>query len=262
MDSLRVAGVADDSIRKLVQVAPDAAGGIDPASDDDGFRAPPTPRAPNRRGMNTFAWNMRYPDASTFQGMILWAASTQGPPAPPGTYSIRLTVSGKPIATESFRLLPDPRSKGVTNADYAEQFALLTRIRDRFTETNDAVKTIRYIKRELADRRRRIAADRQATFGTAAMALEQALSQVEDSLYQTRNRSGQDPLNYPIRLNDKLAGVGDSAATGPYAPTSQQIAVRDELVSQINTELAKLKAIWDTDLPAFNKLAAGVPVVK
>src|SRR5205823_5614607 len=187
MDSLRTAGLAEDSISKLVRVATDAAGGIDPASDDDGFRAPPTPRAPNRRGMNTFAWNMRYPDASTFQGMILWAASVQGPMSPPGSYAIRLTVNGRPIATESLRLLPDPRSKGVTTADYAEQFALLTRIRDRFTETNDAVKTIRYIKRELDDRRRRIAADRQATFGTAATALEQALSQVEDSPHPPRH---------------------------------------------------------------------------
>ena len=247
MDSLRVAGVADDSIRKLVQVAPDAAGGIDPASDDDGFRAPPTPRAPNRRGMNTFAWNTRYPDASTFQGMILWAASTQGPPAPPGTYSIRLTVSGKPIATESFRLLPDPRSKGVTNA-----------------ETNDAVKTIRYIKRELADRRRRIAADRQATFGTAAMALEQALSQVEDSLYQTRNRSGQDPLNYPIRLNNKLGALMGVVGSSDGRPTQQSYSVFTELSHQLDRELQTMKRSVDTGLPRINSMLreAGLPPIE
>jgi hypothetical protein len=85
---------------------------------------------------------MRYPDASIFQGMILWAAGTQGPLAPPGAYNVRLTVNGKTVGTEAFRLIPDPRSKGVAAADYAEQFALLIKIRDRFTETNDAVKTI------------------------------------------------------------------------------------------------------------------------
>ncbi|MBW8839158.1 MAG: hypothetical protein JF602_04795, partial [Gemmatimonadetes bacterium] len=90
MDSLRATGLAEDSIKKLVRVATDAPGGIDPAGDDE-FRAPPTPRAPNRAGMNTFTWNMRYPDASSFQVMILWAAGTQGPMAPPGTYSVRMT---------------------------------------------------------------------------------------------------------------------------------------------------------------------------
>ena len=85
---------------------------------------------------------------------------------------------------------------------------------------------------------------------------------VEEALYQTKNKSSQDPLNFPIRLNDKLAGVGDSAALGNFPPTAQQVAVRDELFKAIDEQLAKLKAIWDTDLPAFNKLAASVPAVK
>lgn len=71
-----------------------------------------------------------------------------------------------------------------------------------------------------------------------------------------------DPLNYPIRLNDKLAGVGDSASAGSFAPTAQQIAVRDELVAQIDAQLATLKAIWDKDLPELNKLVKDLPAVK
>ena len=263
MDSLRAAGLAEDSIKKLVRVAPDAAGGIEPAGDDD-FRAPPAPRAPNRAGMNTFNWNMRYPDASSFQGMILWAAGVQGPMAPPGTYSVRLTVNGKPIGTESFRLLPDPRSKGVTTADYAEQFALLTKIRDRFSETNDAVKTIRHVKRELEDRRKRIAANAQASFATAATALEQALSQVEDSLYQTKNRSGQDPLNYPIRLNNKIGALMGVVGSADGRPTQQSYAVFTELSRQLDQELAVLKRTLDSGLPRVNALlrGAGLPVIE
>jgi hypothetical protein len=264
MDSLRVAGIAEDSIQKLVRVATDAAGGIEPASDDEGFRVPPTPRAPNRRGVNSFSWNMRYPDASSFQGMILWAASVQGPLAPPGTYAIRLTVNGKPIGTESFKLIPDPRSKGVTSADYAEQFALLTKIRDRFSETNDAVKTIRYVKRELSDRQKRLAADRQAAFGTTATALEQALSQVEDSLYQTKNRSGQDPLNYPIRLNNKIGALMGVVASADGRPTQQSYAVLTELSRELDRELAILKQTLSTGLPRVNSMLrdAGLPPVE
>jgi hypothetical protein len=263
MDSLRAAGLAEDSIQKLVRVAADAPGGA-ANSDDDGFRAPPTPRAPNRRGVNTFSWNMRYPDASTFQGMILWAAGTQGPLAPPGAYNVRLTVNGKTAGTEAFRLIADPRSKGVTSADYAEQFALLIKIRDRFTETNDAVKTIRYVKRQLDDRGNHIAADRRASFGTVAKALEQALSQVEDSLYQTKNRSGQDPLNYPIRLNNKIGALMGVVGSADGRPTQQSYAVFTELSRQLDGELATLKQTLDAGLPRVNGMLrdAGLPPVE
>jgi len=254
MDSLRAAGLAEDSIRKLVRVATDAPGGIQPASDEEGFRAPPTPRASNRRGVNNFAWNMRYPDASSFRGMILWAASTQGPMAPPGTYSVRLSVNGKPVGTESFKLIPDPRSKGVTSTDYAEQFALLTKIRDRFSETNDAVKTIRHVKSELESRRGRMPTGQQASFGTAATALEQALSQIEDSLYQTRNRSGQDPLNYPIRLNNKIGALMGVVGSADGQPTQQSYAVFNDLSRQLDQELAILKRTLDTGLPRVNAM--------
>jgi len=263
MDSLRAAGIAEDSVKKLVRVATDAPGGIDPAGDDD-FRTPPAPRAPNRLGMNTFNWNMRYPDASSFQGMILWAAGVQGPMAPPGAYSVRLTVNGKPIGTEAFRLIPDPRSKGITTSDYAEQFALLTKIRDRFSETNDAVKTIRHVKRELEDRRKRIAADRQASFGAVATALEQALSQVEDSLYQTKNRSGQDPLNYPIRLNNKIGALMGVVGSADGRPTQQSYSVFTELSRELDQELAVLKRTLDSGLPRVNAMlgGAGLPAIE
>jgi hypothetical protein len=128
---------------------------------------------------------------------------------------------------------------------------------------NEKITKIRDVRKQLADIKKRVGKEKESKpIVDAANDLDKKMTAVEEALYQTKNKSSQDPLNYPIRLNDKLAGVGDSAATGPYPPTAQQIAVRDELVAQINIELAKLKAIWDTDLPAFNKLAVGVPVVK
>ena len=97
----------------------------------------------------------------------------------------------------------------------------------------------------------------------AANDLDKKITAIEETLYQTKNHSPEDPLNFPIKLNDKLAGVGDSAALGFNVPTAQQIAVRDELVSQIDAELAKLQTIWNSDLPAFNKLVRdqNVPAV-
>jgi hypothetical protein len=262
-DSLRTAGFSDDSIKKLVTVAPDAAGGIAPSDDEDSPRVQPTPRAPNRRGVNTFSWNMRYPDASSFQGMILWSASTQGPMAPPGTYSVRLAVNGTPVGTESFKLLADPRAKGVTSADYAEQFTLSIRIRDRMSEANDAVKTIRYVKRELSDRRQRMPTARQAVFGTVSTALEQALSQVEDSIYQTKNRSGQDPLNYPIRLNNKIGALMGVVGSADGRPTRQSYTVLTDLTVQLNRELELMRRTIDMGLGRINAMLkeAGLPLI-
>jgi hypothetical protein len=61
-------------------------------------------------------------------------------------------------------------------------------------------------------------------------------------------------LNFPIRLNDKLAALAESVAHGDFAPTAQALAVRAELESGLAAELAKLKQIWDEDLPALNRM--------
>jgi hypothetical protein len=89
------------------------------------------------------------------------------------------------------------------------------------------------------------------------------MGEIEKALYQTKNQSRQDPLNFPVRLNDKLAGVGGLAAIGDFAPTQQDYAVRDELTAAIDAELAKLEQLWQADLPALNEqvLAAAVPAV-
>ncbi len=95
-------------------------------------------------GMNRFVWNLRYPDASSFPGMIMWAGTTSGPRAAPGTYQVRLTVGDREL-TETFEVVKDPRIDA-TQADLQEQFDFLVRIRDRVSEANDAVARIRDIR--------------------------------------------------------------------------------------------------------------------
>jgi hypothetical protein len=57
-----------------------------------------------------FTWNLYYPEAVSFEGMIFWAGGTQGPMALPGKYSVRMTVNGDPAQTQTFSLVKDPRS--------------------------------------------------------------------------------------------------------------------------------------------------------
>ena len=75
---------------------------------------------------------------------------------------------------------------------------------------------------------------------------------VEEKLYQTKNRSGQDPLNFPIRLNNKLAHLTSVASVGNFKPTDQMYNVRDELIGLIDVELKMWNNIKENDLVKLN----------
>jgi hypothetical protein len=215
-------------------------------------------------GMNRFVWNLRYPDASRFPGMIFWAGGTQGPIAPPGQYKARLKTGGW-SATETFTLKKDPRVTA-TDADLAAQFTLLTQIRDRVTAANDAVRRIRAVKEQLdgaTARSRRLPGGAGARIGAAADSLKTKLSAVEEEIYQVRNRSNQDPLNYPIRLNNKIAALAGVVASADARPTDQSVQVFEQLSAALQVQLDRLKAILDAEVPAFNKLVrdADVPAL-
>jgi photosystem II stability/assembly factor-like uncharacterized protein len=231
--------------------------------EDGFFGPPPPPRVANKKGVNTFAWNMRYPDASSFPGMILWAAGVTGPLVPPGTYKVRLAVNGKPVGTETFKVLADPRIKA-TLADWEEQSRLALAVRDRFSEANDAVKEIRRIKSELTDREKKFPSAQLSQFTTLSVPFATSLAEVEDSLYQTKNRSGQDPLNYPIRLNNRIGALLGVVQSADGRPTQQSYEVDKVLTVELNKDLAKLRATINANLPRINTMlkAAGLKEIE
>ncbi len=262
-DSLHTAGVAEDSIRAIVRRTVDAPS-ASVGEEEPGYRPAPAVRAPNRRGVNSFNWDMRYPAPHAFRGMILWAAGAQaGPVAPPGTYTARLIVDGKTAGTESFRLLADPRLTNVTQADYDQQFALLMKVRDRFSEANDAVKTIRYVRYEVGQREKAIPSAQRERFTRAATALDSALVPVEDSVYQTQNRASEDPLNFPIRLNNKIGALMGVVSASNGRPTAQSYEVLDELSVQLDKVMKRMRSVLDSELPNLNGIlkSAGLPAI-
>jgi hypothetical protein len=204
-------------------------------------------------GLNRFIWDTRYADAVRFPGLILWAGETRGPKMAPGSYQVKLTVDGKPL-TQTFEIKADPRVN-TTAADYAKQLELGLKIRDKLSETHNAIIQIREVRRQVEDLLKRAAG--QPNFkvvNDAGTALNKKLTAVEETLYQTKNQSNQDPLNYPIRLNNKLAALGGVVGSAEAAPTAQSYAVYDEIVTQIDAELQKLGQIMRTEVPAFNQL--------
>ena len=193
------------------------------------------PRAPNKAGLNTFAWDLRMPDPASFTGMVLWAGNPVGAEVVPGRYAVRLTVHGR-AQTQSFVLRPDPRSSA-TPADLAAQFALLTRIDDTIGAANNAVRTIRSVRAQLSARASQLGDARGA-----ATALDDSLSAIEQAIYQVRTRASEDPLNFPIGLNDKLAELAAYTGAGAARPTGQDYAVFAELATRLHAQLLRLHA--------------------
>ena len=224
-----------------------------PPPDEGGFGGGVAPTVSMDVGLNRFIWDTRYSEAVRFPGMILWAGETRGPKIAPGNYQVKLTVDGKTLS-QSFEVKPDPRLTA-TRADYARQVELSLKIRDKLTETNNAIIQIRDVRKQVEDLLKRVTG--QPSFkviNDAGTALNKKLTTIEESLYQTKNQSSQDPLNFPIRLNNKLAALGGVVGGPESAPTAQSYAVYDELAGQIDAELQKLSQIMKTDVPAFNQL--------
>jgi photosystem II stability/assembly factor-like uncharacterized protein len=220
-------------------------------SDEGGFgRGSAAPPVTTDVGLNRFVWDTRYPDAVRFPGMILWAGETRGPKLSPGRYQVKLTADGKSL-TQNFEIKADPRLT-TAPADYAKQLDLGLKIRDKLTETHNAIIQIRDVRKQIEDLLKRV--PQSKPINDAGTALNKKLTTVEEALYQTKNQSNQDPLNFPIRLNNKLAALGGVVGSAETAPTAQSYAVYDELVTAIDAELQKLSQIVKTDVPAFNQL--------
>ncbi|MBA2687979.1 MAG: glycosyl hydrolase, partial [Gemmatimonadaceae bacterium] len=191
-DSLRRAGVNPDSARRT------EARSEETPAEDGPRRTPPPPRVPDKTGLNSFAWNLYYPELVSFENLIMWAAGTQGAMALPGNYSVRMTVGNAPPQTQSFTLVQDPRSDA-TQADLVEQFNFLKRIGDRVNEANNAVRTIRNLRAQLVARNTGLSDSQKAELDGVSSGMMTRLGAIEAEIYQVKNQSGQDPLNYPIR---------------------------------------------------------------
>ncbi|MFC0655513.1 WD40/YVTN/BNR-like repeat-containing protein [Mongoliitalea lutea] len=194
-----------------------------------------------KMGSNEFNWNLRLPDAKGFDGMIMWSGPLRGPKVVPGDYTVRLIVDGV-AQDQSFKVLPDLRYES-TQEDLQAQFDFLLQVRDKLTETHETIILIRKY-RELMEEM--IAKDSRQK--RRLDPIIQSISAIEKELYQTQNRSGQDPLNYPIRLNNKLAHLNVIVGTGEYRPTDGAEEVRVEITRQIDEQLQKFRMIEKNQL--------------
>jgi len=219
----------------------------DEDEDDDPSKPKPPQTAGMKAGLNRFTWNMRHPGFTDFPGMVLWTSRNRGITALPGRYQARLTVDGQ-VQTQSFDVRTDPRITGATPADLAARFDLANRVSARVSQANEAVLLIRGLKEQTAA----LAPKADPALKDALGTFDTRLSAVEGRLYQVRNRSRQDPLNYPIMLNDRLAGLIGTVESADARPTDQSEAVFARLSGQLDAELAELERVIGSELPALN----------
>jgi len=205
---------------------------------------------PRNIGLNRLNWDMRIGSIESFPGMILWGAGTNGPAVPPGRYTVKLIADGKTL-TAPLVVRRNPRVADVTDAELHAQYAFGKKVRDKASEANMSVIQIRRVKAQLEDRLKKAADD--AALKTSGATLRTNASGVEENVYQVRNQSGQDPLNFPIKVNNRIANLLSMSERGDGAPTTNMPEILGILTKELKGYTDRLDVIWKSDLVAVNK---------
>ena len=201
----------------------------------------------DKAGLHSYVWGLDYPGVTNIDGrQILWAGSTAGPRALPGTYTVRMYVGDELVGEQEFEVKKDPRLEQISQEDLVEQFELVQTINAKLDSTHKAINKIRSVREEFREQMGILGKDETSkTLLERAQLMMKAMTEIEEALVQTKAEATQDVLNFPIRLNNKLAALKSTVATGYGRPTAQQYAVYEDLASKTDAHLMRLQKIWD-----------------
>lgn len=204
-------------------------------------------------GMNRFIWDMNYADAERIpEGLIVWNGNVNGAKSVPGMYIAKFKA-GKDSAEINFEIKGDPNYK-ISQAEYEDQFNFLITVRDKFSEVITALKNIGALRKQMNEFAERLGKNYPDEIKKAAEAINKKITTIEEALHQTKAKSGQDVLNYPIRLDDKLSNIYDNAANGVAAPSKQVKEAYAQISGEINEQLNAFKNVLEQDVPQLNRL--------
>ena len=204
-----------------------------------------------KKGGNTHVWDTRGKGAEKLKGMILWWANLSGAKAVPGNYKVHLNVNGL-SQSEEFKILPDPRAE-VSVADMQKQYDFISDINETIDRAHQSIKKIRKINAQLDAFTKQYKNNEQTKdLVEKAKKMKEGFESVEKALYQTKNRSNQDPLNFPIRLTNKLGHLNSLVSIDDFPPTAQDVTVKNELSAKIKSQLDTFDKLASEELQAFN----------
>ncbi|MCP9746005.1 VPS10 domain-containing protein [Lacihabitans sp. CS3-21] len=207
-------------------------------------------------GLNRFVWNMRYADATEIQGekAPMWAGNTTGPKVVPGQYKVRMILGDKLLKEEIAEIKKDPRVDA-TDADFKAQFDLLMKIHKKLDESHRNINDIREIRKAVTEYMKAVKDTVIiSNFQKITKPMLKNLDDLEQNLLQNKAKAMQDLLAYPIRLNDKMAGIAGVVSSADTKPTKASHEVFNDISNKIDKTSEKLKKIVDEDVPAFNNL--------
>jgi len=198
----------------------------------------------NQAGLNKFVWGLDYPDVTRIDGtQILWSGNTSGPDAIPGTYKVRMHIGDKMVGERSFKVVKDPRLVNVSQQDLVAQFELVKTVKAKLDTTHKTINRIREVRKEINGMMAEAKENKELQ--EKAKLMLDAMSEIENELIQTKAEATQDVLNFQIKLNNKLAALAGTIATGYGKPTKQQYAVYDELAGKVDAQFKRLQTVWD-----------------
>lgn len=213
--------------------------------------------SPTESGLNTFLWDMRYPDATDTEGApaMMWSGQVTGPKVPPGKYTVELIVGKESLGKQNFEIKKDPRVEA-TVEEIAESVQFQLKVKDKLSETHKAINNLRTIRKQINDY---TASVQDTVFKKELEAISKPMLEkiqgVEDELIQHKAKAFQDLLALPIKLNDKIAGLASVAASADTKPTKQVQEALVDLSKQVDAQLTKLAKVISEDVPKFNQKA-------
>ena len=224
----------------------------------DNKDAPRRKRPGVKAGLNRFVWDLKYPGPTKIDSSLVVrkykpyadeSDDASGPAVVPGTYSVALEIGGK-TQTASFVVAKDPRTD-TPQKDFEAQFALLRKLHDKLSASNEALNRLRFLKRQLNDLPKRLG-DRNKALGEEAKALVGKLEAVEAVLIDIKRETPRDVLRNPAGLNDSLTKAISLVAIADAAPTVQARQVAEELLAKVDAQIGRLNAINQSDVGALN----------
>ncbi len=199
-------------------------------------------------GGNRLIWNMRYPGFKAFKGMVFYSSPNRGPKAVPGDYKVQMNYNGQ-TSEEILTIVKDPRMPN-TNEDYQKQFDFLMAVRDQVSKANTAIIDIRTVKEDLDYLKGKKTVKKDVK--DMISEFESKLDVIENNIHMTKNQSYQDPLNYGIRINNRLAFLMVDSQRGDYPPTDQAQEFFTEVTKELNTEVSALKRLMNDYVSKIN----------
>jgi photosystem II stability/assembly factor-like uncharacterized protein len=214
---------------------------------------------PKKAGHNRFVWDLRREQVASVPELFVLYPRAKTYRVAPGTYQARLTVAGE-TRVKTFRVLADPRRPASREA-FAEQQALIAGIWQRVDGIHTAVGRLRRVRAQIEDLLARVegrtGVDQLVIVGKA---LVKKIEAWEEPLVQTRQKTFQDVVNFPNRLNAQYLFLLDVVDSSDPPVTSGALRRFEELEAEWQDHEGEMLEILDLDVPSFNRLVAELRV--